>query len=375
MTHDCFPSLDEIYERLDQFVSNNFDIAWIESLGLSAEDREIKAVYITDKNIPTEEKEVAIAVCGRHGNELGTRIIGPALLDWLASEEGEKTRRHQLVIVVPVANSAGCVREEFWAPKDKLSETEKNTIGEMAKVYQPDAVMDIHSWGGILDGEAIVTANTYNSGEDVFIHESIAAKMTKRAAEKGYPFLIHRSHFSGAYNNFYCGMCYESFHSLVFGMEVNHSFLDSKECAESGMAVIEAFLEEGNTRSPWEPVAGYPNRILLGDFFTSIRAAGVNGAERRKSRFEIWKNRELFKVPQREFLPPNAIRVKTGYSGEALPCSFALVCRIRGFCELKTVRLNDKNIESTTYRDNCSTFASLDIHPSGKEEYEVLIEF
>ena len=170
-------------------------------------------------------------------------------------------------------------------------------------------------------------------------------------------------------------MCYERFHSLVFGMEVNHSFLDAKECAESGMAVIQAFLEEGNARSPWESIAGYPSRILLGDFFTSIRATGITAAERRRSRSEIWKNRGLFEGPQREFLPPNAIRVKAGYSGEALPCGFALVCRIRGFPDLRAVRLNGKDVKSTTYRDNCSTFVSTDIYPSGKEEYEALVEF
>jgi len=375
MTHDHFPSLNEIYERLDQFVGANPDIARIETLGLSAENREVKAVYITDKSVAAAEKEIALVICGRHGQELGTRVIGTALLDWLASAEGKETRQHQQVIIVPVANPDGCVRGEFWAPKDKLSETEENTIARLASVYQPDAVIDIHSWGGVLDGEAIVTANTSDSGEDIFIHESIAAKMAERAAAKGYPFLIHRCRLSGGYNNFYCGMCYENFHSLVFGMEVNHSFLDTKENAQSGMAALKVLLDKGNTRSPWESHAGYPNRILLGDFFTSIRATGVNAAERRKSRYEIWKNKGLFKAPKRECLAPNSIRVTTKYSGEALSCSFALVCRMRGFPELKMIRLNGKNATATTYRDNCSTYVSIDIHPSGKKEYEAIIEF
>jgi len=375
MPRDHFPSLDEIYQGLDQFVSANPDIARIESLGASAEGREVRAVCVTDRSVAAAEKEVAFVICGRHGQELGTRVIGLALLDWLSSAEAEETRRRQLVMVVPVANPDGCVRGEFWAPNDKLSKTEESTIARSAHAYQPDAVMDVHSWGGVLDGEAVVTANTSASGEDVFIHESIAAKMTERAAAKGYPFLIHRTGLSGAYNNFYCGMCYANFHSLVFGMEVNHSFLDPKECAESGMAVIKAFLDEGNAQSPWEPHPGYPNRILLGDLFTSIRATGATAAERRKSRSEIWKNRRLFKAPQREFLAPNAIRVRAEYAGEPLSCGFALVCRVRAFPASKPVRLSGKSVESTTYSDNCSTYVSVDVHPSGKEEYELLIEF
>jgi hypothetical protein len=197
MIYDSFPSLDEIYQGLDQFADTNSDIARIESLGLSAEDREIKAAYVTDNSIPAEKKEVALVICGRHGQELGTRVVGPALLDWLASAEGEETRQHQLVIVVPVANPDGCVRGEFWAPNDKLSETEENTIAALAEAYQPDAVIDIHSWGDLSDGEAVVTANTCHSGEDVFIHESIAAKMAEHAGAKGYPFLIHRTRLPG----------------------------------------------------------------------------------------------------------------------------------------------------------------------------------
>lgn len=34
-----------------------------------------------------------MVVCGQHGNELGTRSVGQAVLEWLASEEGTETKR------------------------------------------------------------------------------------------------------------------------------------------------------------------------------------------------------------------------------------------------------------------------------------------
>lgn len=373
MNDGDFPSLDDIDQDLDRFADGHSDIAHIESLGLSAEGRDVKAVYVTDNSIPATEKEVAVVVCGRHGSELGTRVVGTALLDWLSSAEGEETRRRQLVIVVPVANPDGCMREEFWAPGDGLSETEENTIAALARAYQPDAVMDVHSWGGVLDGEAIVTANTSDSGEDAFIHRALGTKMVEEAARQGYPFLLHSVRLPDGYNNFFCGMCYGHFHSLVFGMEVNHSFLKPEETVESGMAIIKTLLNEGNTRSPWEPHVGYPNRILLGDFFTAIRSTGSNAAERRTSRSEIWRNRKCFTVPQREFLAPHTIRVATEYAGASLSGGYALVCRIRGSPDFKTIRLNGKDVEATTYEDNCSTYVCVDIHPSGKEQYELSI--
>ena len=68
-------------------------------------------------------------------------------------------------------------------------------------------------------------------------------------------------------------------------------------------------------------------------------------------------------------------RSKTEYSGQALSYGFTLVCRIRGFPAINTIHLNGKDIEATTCRDNCSTYVSVGIHPSGKEEYEFLVEF
>ena len=105
MEYDSFPSLDDIYQELDRFADRHSDIAHIDSLGLSPEGRNVKAVYVTDKTVPAAEKEVAVLVCGRHGQEMGTRVVGTALLDWLSLAEGEETRRRQLVIVVPVGNS------------------------------------------------------------------------------------------------------------------------------------------------------------------------------------------------------------------------------------------------------------------------------
>jgi len=377
MTHQGYPSLDEIYERLDRFVSDRPDIARTESLGLSEENREVRAVTVTDGRIPEEEKDVAVIVCGRHGDELGARVVGPALLDWLASPEGEETRRRQIVIVVPVANPDGCVHEEFGAPKDRLSETEEKTIGALAKARRPDVVVDIHSWGPV-DGEAVITANTSRAGEDVFIHEAIARKMAESAAAKGYPFLIHRCSLSGAYNNFYSGMCYESFHSLAFGMEVNHGFLSPEECAESGVAAIQALFEEGNTRSGWEPLAGYPAGILGGEFLVFVGAAGGNAAERRESRCEIWRNRDSFEWPWRTCPARHVFGAKMSYSGEkALSRGFRLVRQIRGCPEVKAVRMNGNSVEWSTCADNSSTYVSVEIHPSGKgkEEYELAVEF
>ena len=374
MAYHGFPSFDEIYRLVDRFVAKNADIAHSDALGVSEEGREIKAVYVTDKSVPASEKQVAIVVCGRHGNELGQRVVGNALLEWLSSAEGAETRRRQLVIVVPVANPDGCVRNEFLAPHDGLSRVEQNTIAALAQRHQPDAVIDVHSLKHT-DVEAILTANTSDAGEDIFVHRMLAKNMAESAARQGYPFLIESVDLAGGYNNFFSGMCYERFHSIAFGMEVNHGSLGPREAAESGVAAIKALLDAGNIRHPWELYTGYPNSILAGDFFSSVRAVGRNPAERRASRSELWQHRKSFAPLKRVVLDDGTINVVAAYSGEPLSCGFSMTCRTRGFPESAKARLNGEPVDvSCTYRDNCSTYVCVDINRLEQGEYELSVE-
>ena len=372
MSSSGYPSLDDIYRDTKTFAARHSRIARLEPLGASPEGREVPAVLVTDPDVPHAEKQVALVVCGRHGSELGTRVVGGALLDWLATDEATPTRQRQVVIVVPVANPDGCVREAFWAPDDGLSETEETTILQLAQRWQPDAVLDVHSWGGVLDGEAIVAAATSDLGEDVSIYHALGGKMLSAAARRGYPFLMHEVPREPGYNNFFCGACYERFHSVVFGMEVNHSLLTPEETADSGTAIIVALLMEGNDTSPGEGHTGYPNGILLGDSFTSIRPVGDNAVQRRASRATLWQSRRQFSTPVREFIPPSTIRIEIERSA---PLPFALVCRIRGYLDPKVTQLNGRDADATTFADNCSTYVSVEICPGSGDRQALRIEW
>ena len=372
-----FPSLEEIYDDIEKFVLNNPSIAQVKSLGSSREGRAIKAVCVTD-DFPVEEKEIALIVCGRHGNELGGPVVGQALLDWLASDRGSETRKKQLVIVIPAANPDGLFREKFHAPSDSISETEKLIIRELTDNYKPDAVVDVHSlW--FSDLETVISAHTSSYGEDDLIHRMISSEMVERAALEGYPFLntdlesIFDLLSRLGYNNFFCEPFYENFHSLVFGMEVNHFVLSPEEVGKSGALPLVSLLEVGNRPSLWEYAPGYPNRVLIGDLSASIRATGKNAAERRESRSQIWRNRRYFTKPRRETPDRHTVKIMTEYSGKDLSCDFSLCCRIRSTPVIHEVRLNGERADRYTCRDGCSTYIFVDI-PSVRGTYELSIE-
>jgi hypothetical protein len=383
-------ALGEIEKYLDRLSNDNPSTVELHSLGSSSERRDIKAVYITDKNIPLNVKEIAVIMGLRHGDELGVVPAATSLLDWLVSEEAVETRRKQLVIFIPVVNPDGFVKQEFGAPRDKISDEESRIILPLILKHKADLLLDIHSLERG-DLEAVITGNTLHLGEDDFIHTMATYKMIAAAGMAGYPYALHMlgvqsrapwlstprptNYNSSAYNNWVCAPAYEKLHSLVIGMEVNNFSLSEDECGKSGVAAITPLLEMGNTRSPWEYASGYPNRILRGNMLVSLRAAGQTAEERRKSRVEIWQKREHFTDPVRLLASKNMIKAKIEYSGEPLTNPFSICCRMRGNPDIKTVRVNEKETKYYSATDNCSSFVYVDVPAASSGIYEVSIDF
>jgi murein tripeptide amidase MpaA len=102
--------LKEIYQWLDDWVAKNKGIARKEVIGRSPDHRDIPAIFITNENVSNDDKQIAVITLGRHGQELGTRVVGPEIICYLGSNDAEEIRETQVVIVVPVVNPEGFVR-------------------------------------------------------------------------------------------------------------------------------------------------------------------------------------------------------------------------------------------------------------------------
>jgi len=411
--------LEEVYDWVDHFVTMNKRIAEKKIIGKSYPGNiDVPAVFITNRDIPDKDKQVAIITLTRHGQEVGTRVTAPEILNYLASDDAKKIRDTQLVIVVPVVNPEGFIQNKFNSLLTGLTKNERRVLGPFFSKYIPDVIMDYHSlgrWEGSFydhgDMSVIVPANTTKWGMDEQIHQYLAHKMVDAAENAGYPYEIHtlediycyyfggrnignaawtpikektyllttQSPYDGydapflddvqpekrlqpvkgysGYTNYTNGPAYRKWHPVVFGIETNHwSMTDAGDIAVSGLMPAKELLKIGSSRLSWEKDRGYPTNIVRGDFRMSIRSIGENDAERRASRIRLWGEKMNFDIPQREMMPDRETTIaRLRYFGNDLPLEFAYCLRMRQK-PIKSVTLGGKKLKFETFEDKCSTF-------------------
>jgi len=159
--------LQQVYSWIDSYAKDNHGIAEKISLGRSEDNKwEIPAVIVTNRSISADEKQNAIITLVRHGNERGARVVGPEILNYLASDDASEIRDKQTVIVVPVANPEGFILDEFHSSLYGITDLEKKVWGNLCATYTPDMMLDYHSLGKLDatkydrgDMEAIIPAN------------------------------------------------------------------------------------------------------------------------------------------------------------------------------------------------------------------------
>jgi hypothetical protein len=139
--------LKEIYQWLDDWVGKNQRVAHQEVIGTSPDHWDIPAIFITDEAFPADDKQIAVITLGRHGQELGARVVGPEAIGYLCSDDAEEIRKTQVVIVVPVVNPEGFVSNEFRSSMTSLTKTERVVLGGLFKRFPPDMMIDFHSLG------------------------------------------------------------------------------------------------------------------------------------------------------------------------------------------------------------------------------------
>lgn len=405
--------LRELYEWFDRFASAHAPFIEKRRLGTSPGKREIRGFFVTNPAIPNHNKQTALIVLNRHGQEAGGRVVGPEILNYLVSDDAKGIRDSQLVIVIPVLNPDGVVANKFNSSRTQITNLERAVIGPIVRATPPDVMLDYHSLGQSNgarndrgDLEVIITANTSRWAMDEQVHQYVGRKMAEASEQAGWPYEVHSiddlwvyyfgerkignqpwtalkqktfvldtisptdgydspeddmeieaiEDAASGYTNYICAPAYQQYHTAIFGAEVNHwSMTRPDDQAKSGLAPCEALLKLGSERFPWEKDPGYPVNLIQGDFRNSIRSVGATAADRRASRIRLWNQRMYFDTPHR-FMPDPATTVaKVRYIGKDLPLDFAVCLRMRHE-KIDSVTRGNQGVPFETFKDNCSTY-------------------
>jgi hypothetical protein len=84
--------LKEVYTWLDNWVAEHQTIARKEIIGKSLDGWDIPAIFVTDADIPDDQKQFAVATLARHGQEFGARVVGPEIIRYLCNDEAKEIR-------------------------------------------------------------------------------------------------------------------------------------------------------------------------------------------------------------------------------------------------------------------------------------------
>ncbi|MBP2675078.1 MAG: hypothetical protein H6Q84_1918, partial [Deltaproteobacteria bacterium] len=178
--------LRDLYAWFDKFAAAHSSFVQKRSLGTSPGKRDIPGFFVTNPAVPSRDKQYSLVVLNRHGQEAGGRVVGPEILNFLASDDAKAIRDSQVVILVPLLNPDGVVVNKFNSSRTSITNLERAVLGPIIKATPPDAMLDYHSLGQSNgarndrgDMEVIIAANTSRWAMDEQVHQYVGRKMAE----------------------------------------------------------------------------------------------------------------------------------------------------------------------------------------------------
>jgi len=304
------PEIDQIQKGLFDWAKSYPNRISVETVGMSAEGRPVILCNVTDKKIPSDNKQ-RVLITTSHGNEVNTTCQVLNLIKWLLSDDSlaSKVRQNQEILLMPCNHPDAYMQRENirdftehlnWSG---ISEPGKYPEGvvyfEILRKYNPEVHIDLRSVDdtkGVIMGESVgvcfdsATARPFNL--DV-LHEMrvLASKGGFHCwgGEGGNGKVMASCPIPGANEHYYqrlhkitpTNISYNSCHSLSF--EIHTSF------QESFLLAFKGLLEIGNTVFNGEYYAGYPVNQIARANATGVAAWGTTASQRRASRIELWQ--------------------------------------------------------------------------------------
>lgn len=315
------PSLEQIAAHLRDLAARYPECATYEVIGQSVAGHDLHLVEVTDRQVPDEDKQVAVFVGAEHGDEHSATTSLLTLLDWLVTPEAQAIRERQRVLVIPCANPDGYDTFHFqnmnganlyadYTLDGEPTQPESQAVWAVIAREQPEVVGSCHgAWRVVRYATFENCQGSYGTSRYDRTHSRLFAEEVLRACEAaGYPqdrmeedaerilsplpgCEHHSFRSAGGVTGGVCA--YHRFHTMLFSMEIMYE--------ASGLIKLRKILEMGNQPWRYEKDPGYPVRVVLPPEPFAVAAYGQTAAARRRSRVELWQNNcclSRYQLPQ-----------------------------------------------------------------------------
>ena len=397
--HGTYPLSADVERHIKEVRKKHPDIVKVRRVMDSVEGRPIRAVIVTDPNVPDSHKQHALIVGGQHGNEESGRAVALAVIDWLTTKAAASIRRKQKVVVMPNVSPDACERDQYVNVDgvnpnrdhaiDGPTSPEGMALEKVAYELMPEVFVDLHACGGAgcsVDLALFPPTRPYTE-DDYFLHRMVDDMA--RAGEKagipqstfpiswwGLKELDEPSSTVFLYRNF------KTLEVLTENTESNTHTYTLRDRARAGLAKVKAFLAWGNRRHPKLYYEGYPNMLAGGTFDRGLMAVGKTASVRRKSRVAIWKELDHFKKVNYD-IPQEAKHKKVllEYAGVRLKTGVGVQTAARGRLKVGRVTLDGRTLKPSetngfyTWTDVCTTFVVVAIPDLKPGEYLIEINY
>ena len=294
MSNLPYPTYEDVIRETQEIAASHPDwVDWTE-LDKSEEGRPIPLLTITDPGVPAADKSVFLLTGGTDGNEEVGRAVALGFARTLLEPQRLTHLQRQVVLVVPVANPDGTVRDQ---PHDATTTdihfqdqppttTEGRAMRALVTEWIPDAHVDFHGLAGGGIGDYSFLYPTVNAKWSIPVLMEVARELEEAGARAGFPQAGRpRLWWDPQYN--LPGWLARNYSSLCLLVEGGENYYPIEDSVRSGVARMQRLMEIGEQVRFFQDSPNYPCDLVSGGLMGAMMSYGSNYAERRKSRRDI----------------------------------------------------------------------------------------
>jgi hypothetical protein len=299
MSNEPYPGYEDCVRESREITASDPALACYSEIGKSEEGRPIPLLTITDPSVPTEQKSVFLLSGGTDGNEEVGRAVALGMARALLQPQHRAHLQRQVVLVVPVTNPDGTVRDL----PDKLGNgriaatavhmqdqppatAEGRAMRALVEEWIPDAHVDFHGLAGGSMGDCSFLYPTVNSKWSIPILMEVDAEMARAGEQAGWP-QQYRPRLWWEPRTNLPGWLARNYSSLCMVVEGTENYYPIEDSVAAGVVRMLKLMDIGEEVRFFQDFPNYPVDVVSGGRMGALMSYGSNYTQRRRSRRDI----------------------------------------------------------------------------------------